>query len=203
MFISFEGIDGSGKTTQIQLLKEELKKQNFKVEVFREPGGTAVSEKVRELLLDNEFEIHPITELLLFSAARAQLTAKKILPLLQKNIIVILDRFYDSTIAYQGFGRQIFSADEIEKISRIATQNLTPDITFYLKISLDEAKKRTQLLSGDRMERSGEEFYKRVIRGYNRLAKQEDRIKTLDSADTVSQVHSHIMKIIEPFLSDK
>lgn len=200
MLITFEGIDGSGKTTQIQLLKEELKKQNYQVEVFREPGGTDISEKVRELLLNNEFDIHPVTELFLFSSARAQLTIEKIDPLLQKNVFVILDRFYDSTIAYQGFGRQLLEISEIEKVNQIATQQLVPDLTFYLKISVKEAQKRTQLLSGDRMERSGKEFYERVIHGYDHLAEREDRFKALDSTVSVSQTHGRIMQIISPFL---
>ncbi len=200
MFITFEGIDGSGKTTQIKLLKEELIKENFNVEVFREPGGTAISEKVRELLLKDEFEVHPVTELLLFSAARAQLVAEKILPLLQKETIVILDRFFDSTIAYQGFGRQLLSESEIEKISRIATQNLVPDITFYLNISLREAQKRTQLSSGDRIERSGEDFYKRVIHGYDTLSEQEERIKKIDTSVPVEKAHLKIMQFTESIL---
>lgn len=200
MFITFEGIDGSGKTTQIQLLEEELKKQGFKVEVFREPGGTVISEEIRELLLNEKKDIRPIAEMLLFSSARAQLTAEKILPLLAQKKVVILDRFYDSTIAYQGYGRQLMDVNDIEIVSRIATQGLTPDITFYLKISVTEAQKRTNNLSSDRMEQSGTAFYERVIQGYDMLAQKYERIKTLDSTCEVSKTHTHIIKILKPFL---
>lgn len=201
MLITFEGIDGSGKTTQIQLLKEELKKQNREVTVFREPGGTDISERIRSLLLDNKFDIDPIAELLLYSAARAQLTAKKIKPLLQKSVFVILDRFYDSTLAYQGAGRQLLDNSDVNNINNIAAQGLVPDLTFYLKIPIEEAQQRTQLISGDRIEQSGRAFYERVVEGYEQLAKKHERIKTLNSTSTVSQTHQHIMEIIKPFLT--
>lgn len=200
MFITFEGIDGSGKTTQIQLLKEELTKRGFKVEVFREPGGTVIAEKIRALLLDAAFDIHPIAEMFLFSAARAQLTSQKIIPLLKQEVIVILDRFYDSTIAYQGYGRQLLDERTIEVINEVATQNLTPDITFYLKISVEEAQNRTNNQTGDRMEQSGAAFYKRVAEGYDKLAEKHERIYTLNSTQPVSNIHRQINKILYPFL---
>ncbi|HLR76309.1 MAG TPA: dTMP kinase [Balneolaceae bacterium] len=200
MFITFEGIDGSGKTTQIKLLKEALKKRGLKVKVFREPGGTAVSEKIRALLLDEPFDIHPVAEMFLFTSARAQLTAEKIWPLIKQNTIVILDRFYDSTIAYQGYGRKLIDEQIIEEISEVATQSLSPDITFYLKIPLEEARRRTDNLSGDRMEKSGMEFYKRVLQGYDKLAEKHDRIKVLDSTQTVRDTHESILEILQPCL---
>lgn len=201
MFISFEGIDGSGKTTQIELLKKELVSQGYRVEVFREPGGTVVSEKIRGLLLNNDYDIDPISELLLFSAARAQLTAKKIRPLLNQNVIVILDRFYDSTIAYQGYGREVLNEAEIKKISAVATQRLKPDLTFYLEIPVKKAQERTNNFSGDRMERAGKAFYERVVHGYQQIAAQEDRFKTIDATQPIKHTQTHIADIVKPFLS--
>ncbi|MBN2732111.1 MAG: dTMP kinase, partial [Balneolaceae bacterium] len=138
MFITFEGIDGSGKSTQIALLRNKLLEEGHKVTVFREPGGTEVSEKIRALLLNPDFDIHPVTELLLFSSARAQLISEKVRPLLNKNEVVILDRFYDSTTAYQGYGRSSLPLQDIHRLNKIASHNIVPDITFYLKISLEE-----------------------------------------------------------------
>src|SRR5690554_6332962 len=160
MLITFEGIDGSGKSTQIALLKKSLSERGWQVEVFREPGGTEVSELIRQILLDPALDVHPIAELLLFSAARAQLTTQRVRPLLEAGTIVILDRFYDSTVSYQGYGRQSLPIDVIHQINNIATQHLVPDITFYLRLPLQEAARRTQHSSKDRMEQAGDEFFR-------------------------------------------
>ncbi len=119
MFITFEGIDGSGKSTQIANLKKAFEQEGAKVEVFRDPGGPEVSEKVRDILLNPNYDIDPVTELLLFSSARSQLVAEKVLPALDKGSIVILDRFYDSTTAYQGYGRASVSLEEIHRLNSI------------------------------------------------------------------------------------
>src|SRR6056297_3621849 len=144
MLITFEGIDGSGKSTQIDLLRQYLKKKGLRVEVFREPGGTDVSEMIRGMLLNPEIDIDPVTELLLFSSARSQLVSEKVLPLLKEEVIVILDRFFDSTTAYQGFGRQSLPIKQIQQINSIATHDLTPDITFYYRLGREEAADRTK-----------------------------------------------------------
>ena len=177
MLITFEGIDGSGKSTQISLLKERLIDLGHKVEVFREPGGTDVSEMIRGMLLNPELDIDPVTELLLFSSARSQLVAEKVRPLLEKEVIVILDRFYDSTTAYQGFGRKSMPIEQIKQINAAATHNLVPDYTFYLRLSLEEAAERTKNFEKDRMELSGDSFFKRVFDGFEHLAKTESRFK--------------------------
>jgi dTMP kinase len=193
MLITFEGIDGSGKSTQISLLKEKLIELKYRVEVFREPGGTDVSEMIRGMLLNPEIDIDPITELLLFSAARSQLVAEKVRPLLDEGVIVILDRFYDSTTAYQGFGRKSIPIDQVKQINETATHGLKPDITFYLRLSIEEAAKRTRHFEKDRMELSGNHFFKRVFDGFELLADEEARFKTINAEREIEAIHSDIL----------
>ena len=188
--ITFEGIDGCGKTTQINNLTEYLKSRSLQVTVFREPGGTVLSEKIRDLLLHETDEMDFRTELLLFSAARSQLVVEKVIPLLNKGELVILDRYYDSTVAYQGYGRNSIQIDHVHFLNKLATHNTIPDITFYLSISPDIASKRTQNSQKDRMEKAGTAFFERVKNGYDLLAEKNDRFITIDSSrdpDTVFQ----------------
>lgn len=203
MLITFEGIDGSGKSTQITLLKQFLDSyQGERVSVFREPGGNSVSEHIRSLLLDDKQAIQPVTELLLFSAARAQLIADDVKPRLERNEIVILDRFYDSSTAYQGYGRQALGISDIKKLNQIAALGLVPDITFYLRLSLDEAEKRREGTSKDRMEQAGRDFYFRVIDGFDRMAEEEARFCTIDAALPIDEIHqmiiARIRKLLQP-----
>jgi len=200
MLITFEGIDGSGKSTQISLLKEKLIELRYKVEVFREPGGTDVSEMIRGMLLNPEIDIDPVTELLLFSSARSQLVAEKVQPLLKEDVIVILDRFYDSTIAYQGFGRKSMPIEQIHQINAAATHSMVPDFTFYLRLSLEEAAERTKNFEKDRMELSGDSFYKRVFEGFEHLARTESRFKTVNAGLAPESIHTEIVNILEPAL---
>lgn len=197
MFITFEGIDGCGKSTQIDLLKEYFQRKKLDCHSFREPGGTKLSEKIRSLLLYDESNIDPVTELLLFSAARSQLIAEEVVPLLEKGDIVILDRFYDSTVAYQGFGRKSASLEEIASLNTIAAHHLVPDVTFYLKIPLQLAAKRTEKGEKDRMENSGTEFYKNVIEGFESLSRSEDRFITIDATRDKFTVHRQIVSFLE------
>ena len=192
MFITFEGIDGSGKTTQIELLSEKLTEEGYKVSVFREPGGTEISEQIREILLDTKLDIDPVTELLLFSAARSQLIAEKVVPLQKSGTIVILDRFYDSTTAYQGYGRESVALKQIRELNKVASHDNEPDLTFYMKISLEEAQKRTRKQQKDRMELSGDEFYEKVIKGFDALSLTEKRFVTLDATVPQQKIHSKI-----------
>lgn len=193
MLITFEGIDGSGKSTQISLLKEYLTNSGKKVQVLREPGGTDISELIRGMLLNPEIEIDPVTELLLFSSARSQLIAEKVKPLLAKGVVVILDRFYDSTTAYQGYGRKSIPIDQVHQINKIASHEIAPDVTFYLRLSLEESAKRTAHMQKDRMEQSGIEFFQNVIKGFDELSKTEERFVTIDASKNVDEVHDLIL----------
>ncbi len=201
MLISFEGIDGCGKSTHIEKLKSYLTGKGYDVNVFREPGGTPLSEQLRDILLNSKDDIHPLAESLLFSAARAQLVATRIRPLLETGAIVILDRFYDSTTAYQGYGRQIIPVPDIEQLNKLATQNLEPDITIYLKLDPEIAyERRKSVRKEDRMEQAGPDFFKRVNAGFDALAAREERIVVFDSsrsaAETFEAIKAHLEKIL-------
>jgi len=201
LLISFEGVDGSGKSTQISLLKRKLIEAGQEVTVFREPGGTEISEVIRAMLLNPEFKIDPVTELLLFSAARSQLIAEQVRPKLNSDYTVILDRYYDSTTAYQGFGRESVPLENIRQINEIASHTLQPDITFYLRITIEEAERRTAAQQKDRMELSGDAFYKRVIKGFDYLADTLDRFKTIDASLEPEEIHRKIWGEVEAFQS--
>lgn len=199
MLISFEGIDGCGKSTQIVKLKDYLTHKGYDVHVFREPGGTPLSEQIRDILLNSPEEIDPVAELLLFSAARAQLVAERILPLLKTGAIVILDRFFDSTTAYQGYGREALPIPEIEQLNAIATSNLEPDLTIYLRITPKEAyERRKNSREEDRMERAGKSFFRRVSQGFDQVAAREKRVVVLDSHnaadDTFRSILAHLQQ---------
>lgn len=200
MLISFEGIDGSGKSTQIALLQNALIKLGKKVQVFREPGGTDVSEQIREILLSVKNEIDPTTELLLFSAARSQLISQKVIPALENGEFVILDRFYDSTTAYQGYGRGSLPLDEIKRINEAASHHKAPDLTFYLRLSFEESEKRRAHLNKDRMEQAGEEFFKKVIFGFDEIAKNEKRFVTIDASHQKSDTHKIILDTVSKYI---
>jgi dTMP kinase len=194
--LSFEGIDGSGKSTQIELLCTWLKSKNISVEVYREPGGTKTSESIRSLLLDKSQTIDPISELLLFSAARAQLISEKIVPALNMGKWVILDRFYDSTTAYQGYGRAVLPIAQIQQLNTLATNNLTPDITIYLDVDLSTSIERRKDAENDRMESAGVEFFQNVIEGYRKLAESESRIKRIDANNDSQSIHLEIIGLL-------
>ncbi|MBP3192432.1 dTMP kinase [Natronogracilivirga saccharolytica] len=201
MLISFEGIDGSGKSTNIRNLCQYLEEKGYDVQVFREPGGTVLSEQIREILLNSDEDIHPIAESLLFSAARAQLVATRIRPALAEGTIVIVDRFFDSTTAYQGYGREVIPVWQIDQLNDLATQQLEPDITFYLRLPPEEAqRRRAREGSEDRLERSGEKFFERVSKGFDQLAAEKERIITLDSTQPVEILTEQIVSHLRPKL---
>lgn len=196
MFITFEGIDGSGKSTQIKLLCNYLKQNKRQFLSIREPGGTEFAEQIREILLTSKNDINPITELMLFEAARADLTEKVIIPALKEGKIVISDRFFDSTTAYQGFGRGL-DLKSVEICNKFATQNLIPDLTFYFHLPIEVAMKRRASKKADRMEAAGRDFFTRVVKGFLRISrKQHDRFIILDATKPKDEIFEEIKSII-------
>ena len=197
--ITFEGIDGSGKSTQIQLLEAEFEKLGISYKTFREPGGTKLSEKIRTILLDEEnIELYSNAESLLFAAARAQLTAEQIKPAITKGEFVICDRFTDSTIAYQGYGRGL-NINNLELINTIATDGLIPDITFILDIDPQKATERLKTVNPDRMEATGIDFFKKIRQGYCQIREQnQSRCIVINGEkpqkDISKEIHHIIMK---------
>ena len=195
--ITFEGIDGSGKSTQIQLLEAEFEKLGISYKTFREPGGTKLSEKIRTILLDKvNIELYSNAESLLFAAARAQLTAEQIKPAITKGEFVICDRFTDSTIAYQGYGRGL-NINILEMINNIATDGLMPDLTFFLDLNPAKAGERMESEAPDRMETIGTEFFKKVREGYRQIVEQNpDRCIEINAEQTPENVYKEIYPII-------
>lgn len=198
MFITFEGLDLCGKTTQAEILIQKLKNSGFDITFVREPGGTRISELIRNILLDSQNkEMDPITELFLFSASRAQLVREVIIPSLNSGKIVICDRFYDSTLAYQGYGRGI-EIEKIKVINELASSGLVPDLTFLIDIPVEEIYRRRKEKYGDldRMENSGVEFYKRVKHGYLEIAKSSDRFIIIDGMKKIDEISEQIWYIV-------
>ena len=199
MFITFEGIDFCGKSTQVELLKNYLKERNKKVEIIREPGGTNISEEVRHILLDKKNgNMFMETEFLLFSASRAQLVREKIRPYLEKGFYVISDRFHDSSVAYQGYGRGV-SIEDVSSVNSLAIGSTIPDITFFIDIPVEEAEKRKtgkNVNDLDRIETSEMNFYERVRNGYLDISKKEKRFRVMDGSKSIEEIHNNIIREI-------
>jgi thymidylate kinase len=203
LFISLEGIDGSGKTT----LKESILAcmgGNYTIMGLREPGGTAISEKIRDMLLDVRNDgIMGKAEALLYAAARSQLVEEIIRPALAEGKVVIADRYLDSTIAYQGYGRGL-DLEFLEDLNRICTGGLKPDITILLDIEPDEGQRRRSQEIPDRLEQEGLEFQKRIREGYLIIqAREPERIKRLDARQTPEALLEEAMQHIEAKLADR
>lgn len=199
MFLSFEGIDCCGKTTQVKLLVEKLQSLDKDFLLIREPGGTVISERIREILLDKKnHSMTQISELFLFSASRAQLVNEVIKPALAKNKIVVCDRYVDSTTAYQGHGRGL-PLGAVKTINRVATMDVMPKKTFFLDITVDEmhARRSGKREEVDRMEMGTEEFYQRVRNGYLELAASEsNRFVVIDGTMSIEEIHAAIWEEI-------
>ena len=202
MFITVEGTDGSGKTTQINLMKSYLEGKGYDVIITREPGGTSIGEKIRSIILDPENkEMNEVTEVLLCASARAQIITELIKPAIDDRKIIICDRFIDSSYAYQGYGRGI-ELDLITKINNVAICGMMPDITFLFDISPDTALKRRLFSSlPDRIEREKLEFHKKVYSGYKALASlYPERIKTINAEKSIEEVFETVKICLEQIL---
>ncbi|MCD8090571.1 MAG: dTMP kinase [Clostridiales bacterium] len=205
LFITFEGNDGSGKSTQAKLLKDYLSKQGFCVSLFREPGGTEISEKIRDIILDNAYyKMKHMTEAYLYAAARCQLVHEKIMPALKGGQIVICDRFLDSSLVYQGIGRGL-GVDLIEDLNRYATGGLKPDLTFFLHLDPGEAmKRRIEERELDRMENQKAYFHNRVYRGFLEIAEREPmRIATIEANRPLEAISKEIAGLTDRFINER
>lgn len=199
LFITIEGTDGSGKTTQMGLIKDHVSAKGCEVVMLREPGGTRISERIREVILDPLFtEMAFNTEVLLYAAARAQLVAETIKPALKNGKIVICDRFIDSTFAYQGYGRGI-GLEVLKSINNVALEGIMPDITFFFDLDPELALVRRKASSiTDRIENEKVDFHKKVHAGYMDLAaKYPERIKRIDSSRTVQAVWEDVKQLLD------
>ncbi len=197
-FITFEGIDGSGKTTQINLLEAKLSQQGISTLILREPGGTKLSEKIRGILLDRKnINLSPSAESLLFVAARTQLMAEKIKPSLERNQFVICDRYADSTIAYQGYGRGL-NVKYLEELNKFATDSIQPDITIILDVDPEKAAIRMASDVPDRLESAGINFFLKVRKGYYEIARRyPQRCVIIDGSRTESEVFELVLKEVD------
>jgi dTMP kinase len=207
-FITIEGPDGAGKTTQLKMLRDYLLGKGYEVILTREPGGTSLAEKIRNLLLDPASgEICPVAEALLYAASRAQHVAEVILPSLQQGKIVLCDRFVDSSIVYQGLGRGI-EPQAIIDINHFATQGITPDLTILLDLTPEQGmarlakrnKEKSQEL--DRLEQESLEFYHKVRQGYLDLAKTSpERYKVIEADDSIENIQQRIVALIDKYFT--
>ena len=212
-FITFEGIDGSGKSTQLRLLNNFLRENGCQVVTTREPGGTTLGLRLRAALLDATEEVDPLTELLVFAADRAQHVRRMLRPALGAGNVVISDRYADATVAYQGAGRG-FSDELIAEIVKLATDGLKPDLTLLFDVSVEESTIRTtRRVSGrggsgknqrDRLDIEATDFHLRVREAYLAIAAQEpERVKIIDTSGSVEATHERVKHILVPYLQSR
>jgi len=203
--ITIEGIDGAGKSTLAQVLVRELTARGaggHPVELLREPGGVDVSERIRALVKDPALTVSPRAEALLYAAARAQLVGELLEPLLAQGALVLLDRFVDSSLAYQGAGREL-GVEEVRRLNMFATAGLTPDRTLLLRIdpALGRARQDARALQPDRLERESERFFARIAAAYDELADEEPaRIRPIDAGQALEDVLRDSLAAIEDLL---
>lgn len=204
-FITFEGIDGSGKSTQLRLIANDLRFRGLSVLTTQEPGGTPLGRKLREIFLETDETVNPLAELLLFAADRAQHVNFLIKPALAEGKVVISDRYADATYAYQGAGRG-FPQTTINQVIQLATDGLMPDLTLFFDLPVEIALQRTNIRNDageqkNRMDKEKAEFYERVRDSYLELAaKESDRFRVIDANHAIDEVHAETLKVINEFL---
>ena len=205
LFITFEGVEGSGKTTQIRRLKRYLTQKGIPCKVTREPGGCPIGERIRKVLLNPDHrEMTPLSELFLYEASRTQHVKEVIEPLLKKGTVVLCDRFTDASIAYQGYGRKV-DLNWVVRLNRLSSEGIKPDVTFLLDCPIDlglkRAIRRNRALNQekeDRFEREKVQFHRRVRGGYLSIAKKEpQRVRVIDTRQTEERVFEKIRKIVD------
>lgn len=206
-FITFEGIDGCGKSTQLRLLASELRVRGLQIVATREPGGTTLGQRLRAALLDVDEQVDPLAELLVFAADRAHHVRTLLLPALEANEIVLSDRYADATVAYQGAGRG-FEPKLIEDIVQLATGGLRPDLTLLFDLSVAESAVRTRRRvaskNSDRLDSEDVGFHTRVRDAYLELAKAEpERFRVIDARGSTQETQQKVMDIVIPFLDDR
>jgi len=211
-FITFEGIDGSGKSTQLRLLGNFLKANGCEALLTREPGGTQLGLRLRAALLDAAEEVDPLTELLVFAADRAQHVRRMVLPALDAGKLVISDRYADATVAYQGAGRG-FSSELISQIVQLATEGLKPDLTLLFDLTIEESTNRTARrstgktatrITRDRLDIEHADFHARVRDAYLQIALAEpERVKLIDTSGPVEKTQERVKEIIVPYLQSR
>ena len=204
-FITFEGIDGSGKSTQLRMLASDLRVKGANVLTTMEPGGTPLGRRLRESFLETEENVAPLAELLLFAADRAQHVELLIKPALEEGKIVISDRYADATFAYQGAGRG-FPETLVNQVIKIATNGLKPDLTVFFDVAIEKALMRTDSRNEagerkNRMDLETTEFYSRVREAYLKVAaKEKKRFRVIDGNSSVAEVHAQVLEVVNSFL---
>jgi len=208
-FITFEGIDGSGKSTQLRMLASVLRLRGMDVVQTREPGGTPLGARLREALLDAQEQVDPLAELLLYAADRAQHVRALLLPALAEGRVVLSDRYADATVAYQGAGRG-FEPSLVTEVIALATGGLKPDLTLLFDLTVATSGERSRLRAtgdgklSDRLDLENDNFHARVRDAYLQLAAAEpERVRIVDASISVAEIHAHVLAIVIPFLENR
>ncbi len=201
-FITFEGIDGCGKTTQLKLAEQYLIERGLPVMVIREPGSTPLSEKIREILLNNNLHINPVSELMLYVAARAELIKDVIIPALEAGKVILCDRFFDSTTAYQGYGRDL-DIESIKRLHKLSVGQYIPDLTILIDVDYETSLTRRKE-TVDRLESESERFFNRVRGGFLEISRGEpERVVVIDGKNSIEEIFAEVKDCLRKKLKIK